>query len=137
MGLADCRIVELPRIQDARGSLSVIESGQHVPFEIRRVYYSYDIPNGKERGGHGHRKLEQLFIAVAGGFDVVLDDGRNSSRFTLDNPYTGLYVCPMMWRSLENFSSEAVCMVLASEHYDELDYFRDYTDYLSAMGRGT
>jgi dTDP-4-dehydrorhamnose 3,5-epimerase-like enzyme len=134
MSLAKCGLIELPLINDARGNLSVIESGQHVPFEIRRVYYTYDVPGGAERGGHGHRNLQQLFVSMAGRFDVVLDDGRNKRRFSLENRHTGLYVCPMMWRSLENFSPEAVCMVLASEHYDESDYFRDYDDYLLAVG---
>ena len=137
MGLSDCRIIELPRIEDSRGSLSVVESGQHVPFEFRRVYYTYDVPDGVERGGHGHRELQQLFIAMAGAFDVVLDDGRDKRRFTLDNPHTGLYVCSMMWRSLDNFSSDAVCMVLASEHYDEADYFRGYDDYLEAVRKNS
>jgi hypothetical protein len=132
-GLAACRIVDLPRITDPRGNLTFIEGGGHVPFEIRRVYYLYDVPGGSERGGHAHKELCQLIVAMSGSFDVVLDDGRQKQRYHLNRSYYGLYVCPMVWRELDNFSSGSVCMVLASNHYDESDYYRDYQQFRSAL----
>lgn len=123
---ADCRIIELPRINDPRGNLTFIEGGRHVPFEISRVYYLYDVPGGAERAGHAHRELQQLIIAMSGSFDVVLDDGSDRRRYHLNRSYYGLYVPPMLWRELDNFSSGSVCLVLASAPYDEADYFRDY-----------
>ena len=134
MGLEDCKIVELPRINDPRGNLTFIEGGRHVPFEIKRVYYLYDVPSGATRAGHGHRTLEQVIIAMSGSFDVTLDDGRERQRFHLNRSYYGLRVVPMMWREIDNFSSGSVCMVLASEYYDEEDYFREYEDFLEAVG---
>lgn len=134
MSLADCRIVDLPKIADPRGNLTFIEGGRHVPFDIRRVYYLYDVPGGSERGGHAHKGLSQLIIAMSGSFDVVLDDGRGKQRHHLNRSYHGLYVCPMIWRELDNFSSGSVCMVLASNLYDESDYYRDYDQYLRACG---
>lgn len=128
----DCKLIELPRINDARGNLSFIESGNHIPFDIQRVYYLYDVPGGAERGGHAHKCLQQLIIAMSGSFDVVLDDGREKKRVHLNRSYNGLYVCPMMWRELDNFSSGSVCMVLASSKYDESDYYREYTDFINA-----
>src|SRR5688500_7243854 len=133
MSLHDCRIVELPKIQDARGNLSFIESSRHIPFDIKRVYYLYDVPGGSDRGAHAHKRLHQFIVAMSGSFDVVLDDGKQQQRFHLNRSYNGLYVCPMMWRYLDNFSSGAVCMVLASEFYDETDYFRDYEQFLKAV----
>lgn len=133
MPLADCHLVELPKIEDARGNLTFIEGHRHVPFEIQRVYYLYDVPGGAERGGHAHKALNQLIIAMAGSFDVVLDDGRQRKRFHLNRSYYGLYVCPMIWRELDNFSSGSVCMVLASNRYDESDYYRDYAQYQSVL----
>lgn len=132
--LANCHIVDLPKIHDPRGNLTFIEGGEHIPFDIRRVYYLYDVPGGAERGGHAHKGLHQLIIAMSGSFDVVLDDGVQKQRFHLNRSYTGLYVCPMMWRELDNFSSGSVCMVLASNKYDEDDYYRDYGMYLQARG---
>jgi dTDP-4-dehydrorhamnose 3,5-epimerase-like enzyme len=132
MTLKDCRLIDLPKIHDPRGNLSFIESGHHIPFEIQRVYYLYDVPGGATRAGHGHRKLQQLIIAMSGSFDVVVDDGENKYRYHLNRSYLGLYMPPMMWREIDNFSSGAVCMVLASEHYDESDYFRRYEDFLKA-----
>jgi dTDP-4-dehydrorhamnose 3,5-epimerase-like enzyme len=129
-----CQVLPLPRINDPRGNLTFIEAGTHVPFEIRRVYYLYDVPGGAERGGHAHKDLYQLIIAMSGSFDVLLDDGREKKRVHLNRSYNGLYVCPMIWRELDNFSSGSVCMVLASNHYDESDYYRDYPMYLSARG---
>jgi hypothetical protein len=134
LGLEDCKIVELPRINDPRGNLTFIEGGRHAPFEIRRVYYLYDVPAKASRAGHGHRTLEQVIVAMSGSFDVTLDDGREQRRFHLDRPDSGLLVAPMMWREIDNFSSGSVCMVLASDYYDEADYFRHYEDFLRAVG---
>lgn len=132
MSIKDCRIVELPKIADPRGNLSFIEGGQHIPFDIKRVYYLYDVPGGSDRGSHAHKKLHQFIVAMSGSFDVVLDDGQQKHRFHLNRSYYGLYVCPMMWRDLDNFSSGAVCMVLASERYSPDDYIRDYEQFLAA-----
>jgi hypothetical protein len=134
MALADCRILDLPKIHEPRGNLTFVEGGRHVPFEIARVYYLYDVPGGAERGGHAHKDLHQLIIAMSGSFDVVLNDGRDERRIHLNRSYQGLYVCPMIWRELDNFSSGSVCMVLASNHYDEADYYRDHGDYMRALG---
>lgn len=133
MSLENCRIIELPKISDPRGNLTFIEGANHIPFDIRRVYYTYDVPGGAERGGHAHKELQQLIMAMSGSFDVTLDDGHKKSKFHLNRSYHGLYVCPMMWREIDNFSSGSVCMVLASEFYNESDYFRDYDDFLSAV----
>jgi hypothetical protein len=133
--LARCRIINLPKVADPRGNLTFIEAGRHVPFGIRRVYYLYDVPGGGERGGHAHKDLEQLIVAMSGSFDVILDDGEQKQRFHLNRSYYGLYVCPMIWRELDNFSSGSVCMVLASNMYDEADYYREYQEYLNALKR--
>ena len=133
MSLLDCKIVELPKITDPRGNLSFVEGGAHIPFEIKRVYYLYDVPGGADRGSHAHRKLSQFVIAMSGSFDVVLDDGRNKRRFHLNRSHYGLYICPMMWRDLDNFSSGAVCMVMASERYEESDYIRNYEQFISLI----
>ena len=132
MSLAECRLIDLPIISDPRGNLTFIEGGRHLPFEIKRVYYVYDIPGGAERGGHAHKNLHQLIIAMSGSFDVVLNDGMQEKRFHLNRSYFGVYVCPMIWRELDNFSSGSVCLVLASNLYDEDDYFRDYNAFLQA-----
>jgi len=126
-------LIQLPKINDDRGCLSVVESQIHVPFNINRIYYLYDVPAGSERGGHGHRNLEQLIIALSGSFTVTLDDGLQKKIFFLDNPGYGLYVPSMMWRSLTDFTKGSVCMVLASNLYDEKDYFRDYESFLNAV----
>jgi hypothetical protein len=130
MNIDNCKIVELPKITDPRGNLTFIEEGDHIPFDIQRVYYLYDVPGGAERGGHAHKGLHQLIIAMSGSFDVVLDDGKNKKRVHLARSYYGLYVCPMIWRELDNFSSGSVCMVLASNKYDESDYYRDYGQFM-------
>ena len=114
-------------------AIDSIEGGRHVPFEIKRVYYLYDVPGGAERGGHAHRELEQLIIAMSGSFDVVLDDGYIRQRFHLNRSYYGLYIRTMIWREIDNFSSGSVCMALASNYYDEADYYRDYQDFLAAV----
>ena len=133
MSLKDCYRIEFPKISDPRGNLSYVEGGRHIPFDIRRVYYLYDVPGGAHRGGHAHRALHQLIVAMSGSFDVLLDDGNEKARFHLNRSYYGLYVCPMVWRELDNFSSGAVCLVLASRHYDESDYLRDYSEYISIV----
>jgi dTDP-4-dehydrorhamnose 3,5-epimerase-like enzyme len=132
MALDDCRIIDLPKISDPRGNLTFIEGGNHIPFDIKRIYYLYDVPGGAERGAHGHKQLRQLIVAMSGSFDVVLDDGSRKKTFHMNRSYYGLYVSPMMWREVTNISSGAVCMVLASETYDESDYFRDYSQFLRA-----
>ena len=134
MSIEACRLIDLPKIGEPRGNLTFIEGGRHVPFEIKRVYYLYDVPGGAERGGHAHKELHQFIIAMSGSFDIVLDDGRAKKRFHLNRSYYGLYVCPMIWRELDNFSSGSVCMVLASNLYGESDYFRNYNAFLRAKG---
>ncbi len=129
MPLSNCKIIELPKVSDPRGNLTFVEGSVHIPFEIKRVYYLYDVPGGSERGSHAHKGLHQFIVAMSGSFDVVLNDGREAKRFHLNRSYNGLYVCPMMWRDLENFSSGSVCMVLASERYDENDYIRNYQEF--------
>lgn len=133
MPLGDCRLIEFPKIENASGNLTFIENGRHIPFRIERVYYTYDVPGGAVRGGHAHKALRQVIVAMSGSFDVVLDDGTEKRRFHLNRSYSGLYVCPMMWREIDNFSSGSVCLVLASAVYDESDYYRDYQSFLSAV----
>ena len=124
------RVIEFPKIHDPRGNLTFIESNKQVPFTIKRVYYLYDVPGGAVRGGHAHKELEQVIIALSGSFDVLLDDGYNVRKFHLNRPYYGLYVPTMVWRVLDNFSSGAVCLVLASTEYNESDYIRSYDEFL-------
>jgi len=130
-GVVDCKVVLLPKIADPRGNLTFIEGGRHIPFDIQRVYYLYDVPGGAERGGHAHRDLHQLIVAMSGSFDVILDDGAERKRIHLNRSYSGLYVCPMIWRALDNFSSGSVCMVLASNRYSEDDYLRNYEEFIN------
>jgi hypothetical protein len=132
MNLNRCQMIELPKVHDPRGNLTYIEGEVHVPFAIQRVYYLYDVPGGSERGGHAHKELHQLIVAMSGSFDVILDDGKDKKRMHLNRSYSGLYVCPMIWRELDNFSSGAVCMVLASNKYSESDYYRDYAEFMRA-----
>jgi hypothetical protein len=107
-----------------------VENGQTLPFDVKRVYYLYDVPGGEERGGHSHKQLKQFILAISGSFDVIIDDGVNQRTVTLNRPYKGLLIVPGIWRVINNFSSGAVCFVMASEHYDEADYLRDYDEFL-------
>ncbi len=133
MSLQHCKIVDLPIIEDRRGNLTFIEGNQHIPFDIKRVYYLYDVPGGSHRGGHAHKDLHQLLIAMSGSFDILLDDGRTKFKYHLNRSYYGLYIPPMIWREIDNFSSGSVCMVLASEHFSEDDYFRDYEQFAQVV----
>ena len=128
--IESCKIIQLPKISDPRGNLTFVESGRHIPFDIRRVYYLYDVPGGSERGGHAHKALFQLIIAISGSFDIHLDDSFEKKSIHMNRSYQGLFVCPMIWREIDNFSSGAVCMVLASDYYDEQDYYRDYDKFV-------
>lgn len=133
----DCTVIELDRHHsDRKGNISVVENGRDVPFNVKRAYYLYDVPGGESRGGHAHKELRQLIIAASGSFTVTLDDGHVKRTFTLNRPYQGLYVVPGIWRTLDDFSSGAVCMVLASERYDEADYIRDYQKFLKYRNNG-
>ncbi|TAF10440.1 MAG: WxcM-like domain-containing protein [Flavobacteriia bacterium] len=124
------KIINIPKIEDPRGNLSVIEK-EVVPFEIKRVYYLYDVPAGAERGGHAHKKLQQFLVALAGSFDVVLNDGKNEQTITLNKPFEGLLITNGIWRELKNFSSGAVCLVVASDVFEEEDYIRDFEEFLA------
>jgi dTDP-4-dehydrorhamnose 3,5-epimerase-like enzyme len=123
------QIIDLPRVLDARGNLTFIESGRHIPFSFMRVYYTYDVPGGERRGGHAHKRCHSFVIAASGSFDVVVDNGFDKERFFLNRSYRGLWIPPMHWREIENFSSGSVCLVLASDLYDAEDYFRDYDEF--------
>lgn len=132
---AACRLIELPKIPDARGNLSFIESGNHIPFEVRRTYWIYDVPGGQTRGGHAYRTLHEFFVALSGSFDVVVDSGRGEpEHVVLNRSYVGLHVPPLTWRHLENFSTNAVCLILASEHHADEDYLRDRDEFLALTG---
>ena len=124
------RIIQLPKITDPRGNLSVIEELKDIPFKIERTYWIYDVPGGEKRGGHAYKENEEFIVALSGSFDVVLDDGKEEKVFSLNRSYHGLYIPTMHWREIENFSSGAVCMVLASEHYNESDYIYDYDAFV-------
>lgn len=127
------RIINLPQIHDPRGDLTFVEGGNHVPFDIARVYYLYNVPVDAERGGHAHRDLEQVIFALSGSFRIKLDDGENQAEYWLRDPRKGLYINRMIWREIDAFSQGAVCMVLASHPYDESDYFRDYNEFKVAL----
>ncbi len=126
----DCKLIDLRKISDPRGNLTVIEGNGDIPFEIKRVYYLYDVPGGESRGAHAHKELYQLLIAANGSFSVTLDDGREKITYNLKRPYYGLLIVPGIWRDLDDFSSGSVCLCLASEHYEEEDYIRDYNKFL-------
>jgi hypothetical protein len=130
MSVSECRIIDLPKICDPRGNLTFIEGCSQIPFDIKRVYFLYDVPGGSDRGGHAHRELEQLVIAMSGSFTITLDDGKEKKAFNLNRSYYGLYISPGNWRVLDNFSSGAVCLVLASDIYKESDYIRDHSDFI-------
>ena len=132
----DCILKDLPKIRDSRGNLTFIEGMKHVPFDIKRVFYLYDVPGGSDRGGHALKRCHQFLIAMSGSFDVITDTGGAKQRTPLNRSYYGLYLPPMVWREMDNFSSGAVCLALASENYSELDYFRDYAEYLAALRAG-
>ena len=136
LSVGGSRLIDLPIVKDSRGNLTFIEGGSHIPFEIQRVYYLYDVPGGETRAGHAHRALEQLIVAVAGSFDVVLDGGSERETISLNRSYQGLYVPNLVWRELENFSSGAVCLVLASLPFSEEDYFRDYDQFIGHVMKG-
>lgn len=130
--IADCHLVDLPKITDARGNLTFVEGNRHIPFDIQRVYYLYDVPAESTRAGHAHKALHQLMVAISGSFDVHIEDGQSRKTYHLNRPYTGLILTPMVWRDIDNFSSGAVCMVMASMPYDESDYYRNYDEFLKA-----
>ncbi|MBO4813335.1 MAG: WxcM-like domain-containing protein [Muribaculaceae bacterium] len=128
----DCHVITLDKHHHANGNLSVVEDFNEIPFKIRRTYYLYDIPGGESRGGHAHKQLYQLIVAISGSFEVTIDDGRQQKTVTLNQPYNGLLIVPGIWRTLQNFSSGSVCAVLASEVYDEDDYYREYNEFLAS-----
>ena len=126
----DCGVVQLPKIHDLRGNLTFVEEAEHLPFEIRRAYWIYAVPGGETRGGHAYHELHEMIIALSGSFEVVLDDGRVRNTVLLNRSYMGLYVPNMIWRELVNFSTNAVCLILASNRYSESDYLRHYSEFL-------
>ena len=130
-----CRIIELPKIPDARGNLTFVEGRRHIPFPIARAYWLYDVPGGQMRGGHAYLELDEFFVALSGSFDVVIDDGKASQHFILNRSYFGLFVPRLTWRHIENFSTNAVCLILASRHYEEHDYVRDYDRFAALAPR--
>ncbi len=136
MTIESCKIIELPKIQDPRGNLTFVEGGKHIPFDIKRVFYLYDVPGGETRAGHALKTCYQLVSAVMGSFDVVLDDGKSRKTFQLNRAYQAILIPPAVWRELENFSSGAVCLVLASEQYNEGAYYRDYDEFVEAVKSG-
>lgn len=129
------KLINLSKIIDPRGNLTVVEQNIDVPFEIKRAYWTYDVPSGECRGGHAHKEQLELVVALSGSFDVTLDDGQNKETYHLNHPYQGLLIPTMIWRTLEDFSSGAVCFVLASDLFDEDDYIREYDEYLAAISR--
>ncbi|MGA9997620.1 MAG: FdtA/QdtA family cupin domain-containing protein [Pyrinomonadaceae bacterium] len=133
MSMTGCRICHLPKVNDERGNLTFIESGRHVPFEVKRIFYLYDVPGGATRAGHALKSCHQFLIATSGSFDVSVDDGSNKQTFQLNRSYYGLYIPPLIWREISNFSSNSICLVLASEFFSEEDYFRDYSAFVNAV----
>ena len=127
----DCSVIDVSKVHNEAGNITVVENGKHIPFDVKRVYYLYDIPGGEVRGGHAHYELEQYIIAASGSFDVILDDGKNKKRVTLNRPNLALHIVPGLWRELDNFSSGSISLVLASHIYDEMDYIRDYKEFLN------
>ena len=127
----NCNVITLPKVHNRAGNVTALNNSVDLPFDVRRVYYLYDIPGGEVRGGHAHKELHQLIVAVSGSFDITLDDGLNKKTVSLNRPYYGLYIPPGIWRNLSNFSSGAVCLVLASHIYEENDYIRDYSEFVN------
>jgi len=127
--ISDCKIIQFPKIYDPRGNLTFLEGGEHIPFTIKRVYWLYDVPGGETRGGHAYKKLQEVVISLSGSFDLVLDDGRDRWRFSLNRSYFGVYVPNMIWRTLENFSTNSFCLILSSLPFSEEDYLRDYQEF--------
>ncbi len=134
MSISRCRLLELPKIIDRRGSLSFAEAGRHVPFEIKRVFYLFDVPTGETRAAHALRTCQQFILAISGSFEVSVDDGSAKQRVLMDRADCGLYVPPLIWREIADFSPNSVCMVLASEFYDEADYLDDYAEFVASVG---
>lgn len=132
MTIDDCRMIEFPRMVDPEGSLTFIEGERHVPFELKRVFYIYDVPTAESRGAHAHKELQQVLICLSGSFDVLLEDGEQRREVRMNRPWRGLYVPRMIWAAIINFDPGSVCLVLASERYSEADYYRDYQEYLRA-----
>ena len=130
----DCSVIDMSKVHTNVGNITVVENGDNIPFEVKRVYYLYDVPGGEERGGHAHYELEQYIIAASGAFDVVLDDGVNKRRFSLNRPNFALHIVPGLWRELDNFSSGSISMVLASHVFDEKDYIREYQEFINFKG---
>lgn len=130
MSRTECKLIELPKISDPRGNLTFIEGGKHIPFEITRIYYLYDVPGGAHRAGHAHKILHQVLVALSGSFDITVDNGFSRTKFHLNRSYQGLYIPAMVWRDIDNFSSGAVCLALASTVYDESEYYREYKTFL-------
>ncbi|HEY4196600.1 MAG TPA: FdtA/QdtA family cupin domain-containing protein [Mucilaginibacter sp.] len=133
--ISDCDIIQLSKIHNRAGNITPVENHIDIPFEIKRIYYLYDIPGGESRAAHGHKKLEQLIIAASGSFDISIDDGTNKKTIQLNRPYIGLYLQPGIWRDISNFSSGAICLVLASRLYEEEDYLRDYDEFKKFKSR--
>jgi len=132
----DCSIIELPRLKNRAGNITVVNNNDNIPFEVKRVFYIYDIPGGEDRGAHAHKDCHQFLVAVSGSFEVEMDDGTNKRTITLNRPYYGLHIPPGIWAAEKGFSSGAVCLVLASHKYDEKDYIRDYKDFLAYKQNG-
>jgi len=130
--VSDCALIEFPKVPDPRGNLTFIEGVRHVPFEIKRLFYLHDVPAGASRGGHAHRTLEQVLICMSGGLEVRLDDGAEQRTMRLSRPWTGLYIPAMIWDTETHFAPGTVCLVLASDYYNEADYLRDYAEFLAA-----
>jgi len=128
--LSEVKMVNLPRIEDPRGNLSFIEEENHIPFKIERTYWIYDVPGGQVRGGHAFKEQQELIVALSGSFDVLVDDGKEQKKYSLNRSYYGLYIPAGLWRQMNNFSTNSLAMVLSSTHFSEVDYIRDYSDFL-------
>jgi hypothetical protein len=130
--IESCQLIDLPKITDPRGMLTFIENGSHIPFDIKRIFYLYDVPTGESRGAHAHKTLHQFLICLSGSFDVAIDDGDSKKLIHLNRPWNGLYIPPMIWAAEINFDPGSICLVLTSNVFDETDYYRNYDDYLKA-----